>query len=488
MSGLPIVEKELPYIDLREEAVRRRFEEFLSNAMAETYGRYLSGVLNVNYMGMPGLLFYLDDEEGPLLEVLVAYSEDRVRYRVSLVRPFVSEAVVQRVIRLLEGALRFFAETGGMGAAYFVFVPGRQLIPPRAESRAKRALQSLFLSNLVFLFAVSIAFSYAIYVLFGPRYTPIVLILSQIPIMLASYKIVPLMMGDWKLDPAHRYVYLVGLKMPIERYQELLQKVFLPRRYELKRRLYSASLERGEEISEELVKSLLSEYGVTPEEYEVEIRKIDLYGIVERVARRFGVSAPPVYLSNIVLPNAAASGVGWRLTSLVVTTGLLSRLDEEELEAVIGHELSHVKRHDVITFFVLSSVEYLTRVYVALLFWPLFMTFLGFIYFWLSLTAFFVIAKFVEARADIDSALIVGRPAKLASALRKIGFRHLLIERSIGGRLMAWLRWDPHPPVSYRIEKLEELARRGGARGAWGEAVSSCISDLLRTLKLALAV
>ena len=483
MSGLVAIERELPYIGLREEEVRRRFELFLRRAMLEVYGKYVTGVLAVNYAGMPGLLFYLDDEEGPLLEVLVVYSEDSVRYRVSTLRPFVSEHVVRRVVNVVESALHFFAETGGLGAVYFVFVPGRQLVPPRAESRLKRMIQALFLSNLVFLFAISIVFSYAIYMAFGPRYTPIVLILSQVPIMIASYKIVPLMMGDWKIDFSHRYVYLVGLRMPLEKYQVLLSKLFLPKRYELKRRIYSATLERGVEIDEESVKALLSEYGLPPEEYEIEIRKVDLYGVVEDVAKRFGVRVPPVYLSNIVLPNAAASGVGWRMTSLVVTTGLISRLDEEELAAVIGHEMSHIKRHDVVTFFLLSSAEYLTRVYLALLLWPIFMTMLGLVYFWLSITAFFVVAKFVEARADVDSALTVGKPSKLASALRKIGLKHLAFERSARGRLMAWLRWDPHPPLTFRVERLEELAREPSIGSAWGEAISSCLSDLFKTLR-----
>ncbi|HDD34126.1 MAG TPA: hypothetical protein ENG30_03135, partial [Thermofilaceae archaeon] len=83
MSGLVAIERELPYIGLREEEVRRRFELFLRRAMLEVYGKYVTGVLAVNYAGMPGLLFYLDDEEGPLLDVLVLYSEDSVRYRVS---------------------------------------------------------------------------------------------------------------------------------------------------------------------------------------------------------------------------------------------------------------------------------------------------------------------------------------------------------------------------------------------------------------------
>jgi len=486
MVGAAIWEREIPFVDLNDEATRRRFEEFLVKAMRDAYGKYLGGALNVNYLGMPGLMFYIDDEAGPLLEILVAYSASSVRYRVQLLRPFAGPPAVERAIGLLEGVLRLFAETGGMGVAYFVFVPGRQLVPPRTESGAKRALQSLLLNNLVFLFAISILVSYLAYVTLR-EYAPFALLLSQVPLMLVSHKLVPWMMGDWRIDRLHRYVYLVGLRMPLDKYQEVVSKVLMPRRYEIKQKIYMHSLGRGEEPDSDLIKSVLSEYDIQPNDYELETRKIDLYGIVERIARCFGTKKmPPVYLSNVVVPNAAASGVGWGLSSILVTTGLLSRLDDDEIEAVLGHEFSHIARHDVVSFFLLSSAEYLSRVFIAMMYWPLFATLLGFLYLWFSLTVLFVLAKFVEARADLDSAVRLGKPGKLASALRKIGFRHIYLESRSGGRLLAWLRWDPHPPLTFRYEKLIELSTRGTPISPWREAIASCLRDLARSLSAAL--
>jgi len=481
-----IWEREVPFVELSDEATRRRFEEFLVKVMREAYGKYLGGVLNVNYLGMPGLIFYIDDEAGPLLEILVAYSATGVRCRVQLLRPFAGPSAVERAVNFLEGVLRLFAETGGMGVAYFVFVPGRQLIPPRTESGAKRALQSLLLNNLVFLFAISILVSYLAYLALK-EYAPFALLLSQVPLMLISHKLVPWMMGDWRIDHTHRYVYLVGLRMPLDKYQEVISKVIMPKRYEIKQKIYMYSLSRGEEPDDNLIRSVLSEYNIMPNDYEAETRKIDLYSIVERVAKYFRINKiPPVYLSNIVVPNAAASGVGWRLSSVIVTTGLLSRLSDDEIEAVLAHEFSHIARHDVISFFLLSSAEYLSRVLVATMFWPLFATPLGLLYLWFSLTALFVVAKFVEARADLDSAARSGKPEKLASALRKIGFRHLYLESRSGGRLLAWLRWDPHPPLTFRYEKLMELSTREAPVSPWREAITSCLRDLAKSLASAL--
>jgi heat shock protein HtpX len=69
----------------------------------------------------------------------------------------------------------------------------------------------------------------------------------------------------------------------------------------------------------------------------------------------------------------------------------------------------------------------------------------------------YFIAKFFEARADLDSAIKIGQPKVLAEALRKIGFRKLQFERSPAYRVSAWTGWDPHPPIYYRVARLNRL-------------------------------
>jgi heat shock protein HtpX len=66
----------------------------------------------------------------------------------------------------------------------------------------------------------------------------------------------------------------------------------------------------------------------------------------------------------------------------------------------------------------------------------------------------FFIAKFFEARADLESAIVTGKPQMLASALRKIG-AHRLEMPSFG--VGEWLNWEPHPPIRFRIARLERL-------------------------------
>ena len=93
------------------------------------------------------------------------------------------------------------------------------------------------------------------------------------------------------------------------------------------------------------------------------------------------------------------------------------------------------------------------RVY---LFWP-FLAYFGLLYLLFALGMVFFIAKFFEARADLDSALNIGQPKTLAMALRKIGYRKLQSERKSANRISSWLNWDPHPPIYFRISRLEKL-------------------------------
>lgn len=69
----------------------------------------------------------------------------------------------------------------------------------------------------------------------------------------------------------------------------------------------------------------------------------------------------------------------------------------------------------------------------------------------------YFIAKFFEARADLLSATKMGQPKALAEALQKIGFRKLQYERMPSYKIQSWIRWDPHPPTYFRINRLEKM-------------------------------
>ena len=74
---------------------------------------------------------------------------------------------------------------------------------------------------------------------------------------------------------------------------------------------------------------------------------------------------------------------------------------------------------------------------------------------WALLTLTYFIAKFFEARADLISAMVIGKPKLLADALEKIGFQRLLYERVPAFRVQEWLSMDPHPSIYFRIARAK---------------------------------
>ncbi len=79
-----------------------------------------------------------------------------------------------------------------------------------------------------------------------------------------------------------------------------------------------------------------------------------LYQTVQDLSRKSGISTPKLMLAQIPLPNAFAYGSPLSGSRVAVTSGLLKSLDEGEVEAVIGHELGHIKHHDVQAMMVVS--------------------------------------------------------------------------------------------------------------------------------------
>jgi len=77
------------------------------------------------------------------------------------------------------------------------------------------------------------------------------------------------------------------------------------------------------------------------------LERPELYDIVERLSQRSRISMPRVMVANIPIPNAFAYGSPLAGTRVAVTTGLLRALEPEEVEAVVGHELGHVRHRDV---------------------------------------------------------------------------------------------------------------------------------------------
>jgi heat shock protein HtpX len=221
-----------------------------------------------------------------------------------------------------------------------------------------------------------------------------------------------------------------------------------------------------------------------------------LHEIVERLAQRSNLPKPKVAVVNTKMPNAFATGKSHKSSLVAVTTGLMDILDYDELEAVLAHELTHVKSRDVL---VLTLASLFSIVASFLMRYALFGAMFGggggygygdrsrnnagasmliivlvAVVTWIiSFIITRAISRYREFAADRGSAQITGRPMELASALTKISgsmrqvppqqhqrFQSLnafFIIPALSSNTLVNL-FSTHPPVEKRIQKLKEMS------------------------------
>jgi heat shock protein HtpX len=215
----------------------------------------------------------------------------------------------------------------------------------------------------------------------------------------------------------------------------------------------------------------------------------DLHSLVERIVVRNNLPKPKIAVMNKRLPNAFATGKGRGSSIVAVTTGLLDILDIEEIEAVLAHEITHIKNRDVLVLTLASlfstiawytmqfgfyggvyggandrerhnGIAIIAVILVSLITWIV------------SFLIIRAISRYREFSADRGAAQMTGKPSKLASALMKIsgtmtkfpkkdlreveGLNAFFIIPAISGSSISNL-FATHPPVEQRIKKLMEM-------------------------------
>ena len=156
-----------------------------------------------------------------------------------------------------------------------------------------------------------------------------------------------------------------------------------------------------------------------------------LYQIVESLAMRAQIPVPRVCVAQIDLPNAFAFGRSKRDGRVCVTEGILRLLDEDELKAVLGHELSHLKNRDVLTITLLSVIPMIMyRIAWNFLFYgrrrdersgnTALIGLAAFIFYFITNLLVLYASRIREYYADRGSVLLGNRPSSLASSLYKL--------------------------------------------------------------------
>lgn len=158
-----------------------------------------------------------------------------------------------------------------------------------------------------------------------------------------------------------------------------------------------------------------------------------LFQIVENLAIRAQIPMPKVGIAEIAIPNAFAFGRGIKDGRVCVTDGILKLLNEEELKAVLGHELSHLKNRDVLTITLLSVIPMiLYRIAFQFLFYgrrregrgdnTALIGIVAFLFYFITNLLVLYASRIREYFADKGSVLLGNPPQHLASSLYKLAY------------------------------------------------------------------
>jgi heat shock protein HtpX len=158
-----------------------------------------------------------------------------------------------------------------------------------------------------------------------------------------------------------------------------------------------------------------------------------LFQMVEDLAAKAKIPVPRIGISQIALPNAFAFGRGARDGRICVTQGILGLLNEEELKAVLGHEMTHLKNHDVLTITLLSVIPMiLYRIAWQFLFFgrrrderggnTVLIGVVAFLFYFITNLLVLYASRIREYFADRGSVLLGNQPSALASSLYKLAY------------------------------------------------------------------
>jgi len=161
----------------------------------------------------------------------------------------------------------------------------------------------------------------------------------------------------------------------------------------------------------------------------------ELHGAVDRLCALADMPKPRVAIAESDVPNAFATGRNQKNSMVCATTGLLRRLEPEELEGVLAHELSHVAHRDVAVMTIASFLGVLAGIITRAALWSgvgrnnrdqnaaiavLIVTAVSVVVYAISFLLTRLLSRYRELSADRAAALLTGRPSALAAALTKV--------------------------------------------------------------------
>lgn len=218
----------------------------------------------------------------------------------------------------------------------------------------------------------------------------------------------------------------------------------------------------------------------------------ELHAMVDRLCALADMPKPKVAIADSPIPNAFAAGRSPDRAVVCVTTGIMGKLEEPELEAVMSHELSHVAHRDVLVMTIASVVGVLAGYMTRVLLWSgmgrnrdqnaaimvLVVTLVAAVVYGVSFLLTRLLSRYRELAADRAGAILTGQPAKLASALTKISgemgriptrdlraaepYNAFYFVPALTNKLNIGSLFASHPPLEKRLEQLGRISRELG--------------------------
>jgi len=232
----------------------------------------------------------------------------------------------------------------------------------------------------------------------------------------------------------------------------------------------------------------------------------ELHGVIDRLCALADMPKPKVAIAPTDMPNAFATGRNSKSAVVCVTQGLLRRLDREELEGVIAHEMSHVAHKDVAVMTIASFLAIIAGLMIRFAFYSelfgggrgrgrnnsggqmaiimLAVMAVSVVIYTISFLLIRLLSRYRELAADRSGALLTGQPSKLASALQKVSgtiaqiptrdlrshgaaealnafyFAPALTKGRAGGGLATV--FSTHPSLEKRLAELAKISKQLG--------------------------
>ncbi|GAA1216310.1 zinc metalloprotease HtpX [Kitasatospora nipponensis] len=245
-------------------------------------------------------------------------------------------------------------------------------------------------------------------------------------------------------------------------------------------------------FSDKITERAMGAHEVTPEQYP------QLHGTIDRLCALADMPKPRVAVADNDMPNAFATGRNPQKSVVCVTTGLLRRLEPEELEGVLAHELSHVAHRDVAVMTVAGFLGVLAGAITRIAFYSgmmgggnrnnnndsnaaiamIIIPLVSMVVYAISFLLTRVLSRYRELAADRAAAQLTGRPSALASALTKVTgqiaaiptkdlrqaqpYNAFYFAPAISAREAATQLMSTHPSLEQRLAQLAKISAELG--------------------------